>query len=43
VSTHPAGDQGVVVVDVTVPREAAAELAATAATGRVALILDGAS
>lgn len=42
VDTHPVGDQGQVVVDVTVPKANAAELAATAATGRIALVLDSA-
>jgi hypothetical protein len=41
VSTRSVGDNGQVVVDVTVPAVDAATLAATAATGRVALILDG--
>lgn len=41
VSTRSVGDNGQIVVDVTVPEAAAATLAATAATGRVALILDG--
>lgn len=41
VSTTVAPDTGLVVVDVTVPQEAAAGLVAAAATGRVALVLDG--
>src|ERR1035437_7569192 len=41
VSTLSAGTNGQVVVDVTVPEADAATLAATAATGRVALVLDG--
>jgi hypothetical protein len=42
VTTHTFGDQGQVVVDVTVPQNAAAALAAAVATGRVALVVDGA-
>lgn len=41
VGTHPIGDQGQVVVDVTVPQDVAGKLAASIATGRVALVLDG--
>ena len=40
VGTHPIGDQGQVVVDVTVPQDAAGKLAAAIATGRVALVVD---
>jgi hypothetical protein len=43
VGTRPVGDQGQVVVNVTVPQSAAAQLAAVAATGRIALILDRAN
>lgn len=41
VGTHPIGDQGQIVVDVTVPQAAAGRLAASIATGRVALVVDG--
>lgn len=43
VATHTFGDQGQVVVDVTVPQNVAASLAASIATTRVALVLDQAS
>lgn len=42
VASHPVGDQGQVVVDVAVPQGQSALLAATAATGRVAVVLNGA-
>lgn len=41
VGTHAIGDQGQVVVDVTVPQDVAGKLAASIATGRVALVVDG--
>lgn len=41
VSSRPVGDQGQVILDVSVPEAQAALLAATAATGRVAIVLDG--
>ena len=41
VSSRPVGDQGQVILDVSVPQDQAALLAATAATGRIAVILDG--
>lgn len=41
VSSRPIGDQGQVILDVSVPQGQAALLAATAATGRVAIVLDG--
>lgn len=40
VGVQPPGDNGVVVVDVTVPDTDAAQLASWAATGKVALVLD---
>ncbi len=40
VSSSHIGDQGQVVVNVTVPQTSAAQLAAAAATGRLALVLD---
>lgn len=40
VFTRNVGDNGQIVVDVSVPEASAAALAATAATGRVALVLD---
>lgn len=40
VSLHPGADQGKVVVSVLVGQDRAAELAARAATGRVAMVLD---
>jgi len=40
VAVHGAGDTGQIVVDVSVPYDQAAELAARAATGKVALVLD---
>lgn len=43
VGTHPIGDQGQVVVDVTVPQNVAGKLAAAIATGRVALVVDSVS
>lgn len=41
VSSRSVGDQGQVILDVSVPQSQAALLAATAATGRVAIVLDG--
>ncbi len=41
VASRAVGDQGQVILDVSVPKAQAALLAATAATGRVAVILDG--
>ena len=40
VGVHPADASGLTIVDVLVPSEAAADLAARAATGKVALVLD---
>jgi hypothetical protein len=40
VGLRSAGDTGQIVVDVSVPHDQAAELAARAATGKVALVLD---
>ena len=40
VSLHPGADQGKIVVSVLVGQDKAAELAARAATGRVAMVLD---
>ena len=40
VGVRGAGDTGQIVVDVSVPYDQAAELAARAATGKVALVLD---
>jgi len=40
VAVRGAGDTGQIVVDVSVPYDQAAELAARAATGKVALVLD---
>lgn len=41
VAARSVGDQGQVILDVSVPKTQAALLAATAATGRVAVIVDG--
>lgn len=41
VSSRAVGDQGQVILDVSVPQGQVALLAATAATGRVAVVLDG--
>ena len=41
VSSRSVGDQGQVILDVSVPQAQAPQLAATAATGRVAIVLDG--
>ena len=40
VGVRGAGDNGQIVVDVSVPYDQAAELAARAATGKIALVLD---